>query len=128
MKLENYKTSGHKYTEKASDICRQLNFAGIGIVWIIITTYLDLNLADSLIIYPLVLISLSLMLDVFHYILGGYFWTSFYGKKEKEVVKADEDIKSPRWKSNILYVLYYSKLGLMILAYIFIVRALLELF
>ena len=38
MELKEYKKKSHEYTAKASEIARQINFAGIGIIWIIRTS------------------------------------------------------------------------------------------
>lgn len=126
MKLEEYKKKSHEYTAKASEIGRQINFAGIGIIWIIKTSNNELNISSSTILIPLVLISISLMLDFCQYFFGGLIWINFYKEKEKQGLSKEFDVTSEEWRSRILYWLYYLKFIFMTIAYIFIIIALLK--
>lgn len=124
MKLEDYKKKSHEYTAKASEIARQLNFAGIGIIWIIKTTFPELKLSDSQLLLPLLLISISLISDFLQYLFGGIIWIEFYKSKEKRGFSATTDLKSAEWRNKILYIFYYAKFALMFAAYIFIIKTL----
>jgi hypothetical protein len=128
MELKEYKNKAHEYTAKSSEIARQINFAGIGIIWIIRTSNETLELSNSIILIPLILISISLLFDFCQYFLGGIIWIDFYRKKEKEGVPKDSDVLSENWRNKILYAFYYFKFFFMIVAYIFIIKALFSYF
>lgn len=124
MELEKYKERSHLLTSKASEIARQLNFAGIGIIWIIKSSFPTIKLSDSELLLPLILISISLIFDFLHYAIGGLIWITFYNNKIKSGSSSDADIKSAPWRKNLLYFFYYGKLILVFLAYIFIAQTL----
>ena len=124
MELKDYKKTSQDYSAKASEIARQVNFAGIGIIWIIKTSKTTIELNNCLILVPLILISISLLFDFAQYLIGSILWIYFYRTKEKAGVSKTSDVVSKPWRSNILYVLYYIKFALMIVAYIFIIKAL----
>ncbi|MCM4173048.1 hypothetical protein DHD32_16305 [Arenibacter sp. TNZ] len=124
MKLEGYKTKSHDYTAKASEIARQLNFAGIGIIWIVKTTFPELKLSDSQLLLPLVFITVSMILDFLQYLIGGIIWIKFYKRMEKAGTSQTEDVQSPEWRSAVLYRFYYVKFTFMFLAYMSIIKTL----
>lgn len=124
MELKEYKSISHDYTAKASEIARQLNFAGIGIIWIVKTTFPELKLTDFQLLFPLILITVSMILDFLQYFIGGVIWIDFYKSKEKAGISKSADVKSPEWRNRILYVFYYVKISSMFLAYIFIIKTL----
>lgn len=124
MELKEYKKKSHEYTAKASEIGRQINFAGIGIIWIIRTSNETLQLSNAIVLLPLILISISLLFDFCQYFFGGVIWINFYRQKEKEGISKDSDVLSEGWRNTILYTLYYLKFIFMIIAYTFIIRAL----
>lgn len=124
MELKEYKNKGQEMTAKTSDICRQLGFAGIGIIWILKSSKIYLDITHTVLITPLILITLALFIDFLHYFIGGYIWLRFYREKEKEGLPNDSDIKSKPWRSNLIYLLYYSKIALMFIAYFFVIKAL----
>jgi hypothetical protein len=127
MELEKYKTNSHDYTAKASDIARQINFAGIGIIWIIRTSNDNISLSDSSLLTPLILISISLLLDFSQYLLGGILWINFYNKKRKEGISKEIDVSiDPKneWRTQLLYTLYFLKFTFMFISFIFIFKTL----
>lgn len=128
MELKEYKTKSHEYTAKASEIARQLNLAGIGIIWIVKTAFPELKLSDFQLLMPLILISISLIFDFLQYFIGGVIWIRFYKNKEKAGISKTMDVQSPEWRNKILYVFYYIKFAFMFLAYIFIVITLFKYF
>lgn len=114
MKLEKYKEDAYYFSGKLSEINRYFSFAGIAIIWIFKTeangTY---NIPPSFIL-PLILLSTSLLLDFLQYAYSASAWIIFYRHHEsKKQKKQDEnkykkdDIKAPRWISNISYFIFY---------------------
>ncbi len=123
MKLEKYKERSHEYTEKASDIIRNLCFAGIGIIWIFRNVDNSGSPIDGMLIYPLILLALSLLFDLGQYFIGGVIWIRFFRKREKDPAFKDPelDVKAkPIWNKPV-YFCYYAKVVLMVGAYVLII-------
>jgi hypothetical protein len=123
MKLSEYRVIGRGYTEKASEITRQLSLGGIAIVWIFKNADGDYPVIDYFLIFPLILLSISLLLDLIHYLWGGHIWIRFFREEEKKTNPSnpDPEVKAPSGKSTPLYVLYYAKITLMGIAYLLII-------
>lgn len=125
MELKNYREKSYKYTEKASEIARSMMLAGIGIIWIIRTDKSDLTLSDPELLYPLTIMAITLIIDFVQYLLGGTIWISFYKHHEKTGKKDTDDVlNTKKWRTDILYAIYYLKFTLTIIAYLLIIKAL----
>ena len=97
MKLSDYRQEYYGYSSKLSEITRQLNFAGIAIIWIFRVG--DKNgggipFAPSL-LWVLYLFAVSLAFDLGHYIYATAAWGLFCRRKEKAGVKEDKVLKAP---------------------------------
>lgn len=125
MELKNYREKSYKYTEKASEIARSMMLAGIGIIWIIRTDKNGLTLSDKELLFPLTIMAITLIVDFFQYLLGGTIWITFYKRHEKAGKKDTDDVlNTKKWRTNVLYAIYYLKFALTILAYVLIIKAL----
>lgn len=121
MKLSEYRKIANDYTAKASEITRQLNLGGIGIVWLFKSSESG-PLLERFLIFPLIFLSLALLLDLIQYVIGGLTWITFFREHEKNVgLGSDPDIQAPSSKSRPIYILYYLKIIFMLFAYFFIV-------
>ncbi len=87
MKLSDLKKRGDEYTGKASDITRQLIFAGIAIIWLFKSEDNGYTTLDSFLILPLITLSLSIIFDLLHYVTGGIIWKKLYLSEEHKVIK-----------------------------------------
>lgn len=124
MKLRKYLETSRDYTEKASDIVRQLNFAGIGIVWLIFLSNKNSEISNFFILLPLITISISLLVDFLQYALGAFIWKEFYIKKINEGIKPDADInidEEDQLRKKRINIFYYFKFILLIISYALIV-------
>ena len=126
MELKEYRKSARELTGKASEIARNLVLAGIGIIWIIRSDDINLTFNDPILLIPLTGFAIALFIDFMQYVIGGYIWMKFYRKKEAEGIAGDADIKSPPWRSEVLYWFYYVKIICMIVSFLFLIRALLS--
>lgn len=125
MELKEYKNTSYKYTEKASEIARQMMLAGIGIIWIIRTDNSGLSLSDSELKWPLAIMAITLLVDFSQYLLGGAIWIRFYRNHESKGVEGTADVKNDKpWRSEVLYWFYYIKFLLTIIAYGLIIKVL----
>jgi len=64
---------------------------------------------------------LVLFLDLTQYFLGGLLWKRFYDINCKAYPDNDPDLKAPDKISKPLYVIYYFKIGFMLLSYVLII-------
>lgn len=118
MKIEEIRANSQTYSTKLSEICRQLCFAGIAVVWIFKVggdsggiTY------DGKLIYPLGAFILALLLDLLQYLYGDYAWTKL-GNSMDENNQAEKDVDS---KINCpTTLLFYLKVMFVVLGYLFI--------
>jgi hypothetical protein len=124
MDLIEYNKKADEYTAKASEIIRQLAFGGIAIIWLFKTTINGKDVIDRFLIYPLAVLALTLLIDLFQYLLGAIIWKRFFRreeqKRERNNVK-DADVRAPKKLSAPLYILFGLKSILMLTSYILIV-------
>lgn len=122
MKMKEILADVHEYSGKASDITRQLAFAGLAAIWIFkpeIEKGMKISLPKSLLLAGTFLIS-SLAFDLCQYVLATILWKCFHRKKELSRFTPDREVKLPSSYSKILYVLFYFKIFLSISGYIFL--------
>lgn len=122
MKLKDLKADYEDRSRKASDVARQLAFAGIAIVWVFRvsgTTFLPNDL-----LLPLALFALVLILDVLQYSWGGFVYWIAYRNKERSL-RADQtvpdaeavDFTLPEWLANVGWMLLTTKLVVIVGGY-----------
>jgi hypothetical protein len=130
MKLSEFRKVGRDYTAKASDVSRQLILGGIGIIWIFKRSDGSTNSLDAFLLWPLLLLSFAIVSDLLQYVVGGFIWRSYYRAKEKEVaesrkenpsIEVDPDKKAPKNLKLPIDTLYWMKISLLIVAYIFLI-------
>jgi hypothetical protein len=99
MKLEDTRKAYQEYSKAASDVTRELAFAGIAVIWIFRIT----NAASGVpgipatLHLPLVLFVVALGLDLLHYATGTVIWGTFGRFKERqEGVTRDTVFLAPR--------------------------------
>jgi len=128
MQLSEFKKVGRENTGKASDLTRQLCLAGIAIIWLFKNPSDNSHLLNPILKYSLFILSLALLIDLLHYVTAGYIWLRFFRKEEAKLddKTKDPDLKSPKWKSNLIYFFYYTKIILMLASYILICIYVLE--
>jgi len=123
MKLRKYLEDSRSYTEQASDIARRFNFAGIAILWLILSFKKDAEISNSLILLPLITILIALFLDFLQYAIAAFLWKNFYKKKIKEGIKDDEDVffgEDDRWRRKRYNNFYYIKFILTVISFVLI--------
>jgi hypothetical protein len=76
-KLSQYWENFEEYTGKASDVTRQLSFAGIAVVWLLRTGGGGSLPIPSALLLPLALFVWSLSFDLLQYVVASVVWGSF---------------------------------------------------
>lgn len=127
-KLKDYLDDFDTYTSKASEVNRQLAFAGIAIVWLFKNPEGDKYLFTHELIIPLFYLIISLSLDLFQYLLGSIIWGTFFEIKERQINRheiKDNDIKANRILSYAITFFFFLKIIAMCIAYYFLLAYLL---
>lgn len=115
MKLKDYREAYYTHSGKASDVARQLGFAGIAIIWTFKSLGTDgaqrlapdLYLAGELIV-------ISLALDLFQYLSAALIWGLFSRIKEKKGTKTNANITAPpyfNWPAIVFFWLKIAVIG-----------------
>lgn len=107
MELKKARDSYDYFSSKASDVSRQLSFAGIAVVWLFaINEGEHIELPVTLIV-ALIFFVVSLSCDLLHFAWGSFIWGKYARSHEKreidgrEVVRPDDDhIPDPDPKIN----------------------------
>ena len=126
MKLKDCRETFYEFSGKLSDNARNLAFAGIAIVWIFKQEENgSYTIADGL-KTAMLLFVVSLSLDLLQYIYQTIVWGSFHTYQENKL-KHDEkaEFLSPRIFKNIAYVMFWSKVIVLVIGYVFVLRFLL---
>lgn len=85
MRLADYQKTYHDYSAKASDVARQLAFAGIGLVWVFKTQEGAKTGIPSGLLLPLALFALALAFDLLQYIAATVVWGTLQWLREREL-------------------------------------------
>ena len=114
MKLQDILDQYHQDSSQASDIARNLNYALLGVVWILSKENIG-NLVDYK--YPLILIVISLAADFFQYFLKGQLEKCHFDEQEKKATDVNGNINEefdaapyPAHIKIVAQLFYYLKL------------------
>ena len=122
MKLAYLRERYSYYSGKASDIVRQLAFAGIALVWLF-KTEVDKQWKIPVELLPAAsLVVLTLLLDFLQYVVGSLVWAGYNASKERAGTTQDADFLAPRrinWLTNFFF---WTKIVTTIIAYCLILR------
>jgi hypothetical protein len=111
---------------KASDLVRQLAFAGIAVIWVFSGSSLvagRLHVPSDL-IWPGILLVSALTLDFLQYATGASIWGGYGRILEKHDVADDEEIDYPAWINWPALLFFWGKQLLLLIAYGLLLAAL----
>lgn len=119
MKLQDYRETYYFHSGKASDIARQLSFAGIALIWAFRTSNADgtANLGPDL-YYAGMLFVIALGFDLLQYVVAASIWGSFSRIKEKQGTRSTETITAPPWFNWPGLFFFWAKIGTVGYAYV----------
>ena len=119
MKLKEYKKTYYEFSGMASDISRQLAFAGIAVVWIFRLGGKAPTIPDSLLL-PFALLVSCLFFDLLQYLSATCIWGIFQWYKEtrlqvteknKTLSEIDEmELDSPSWLKHPQFIFFVLKM------------------
>jgi len=127
MELKEYLQAYYTYSEKASNIARQLGFAGIALIWVFRGTNANELLVPRELILPGVLLVLGLSCDLLQYVSGTIIWGLFHSMKERKGLGADEELKASSWLNKPILLFFVVKIVAISAGYILIFCYLLSL-
>jgi hypothetical protein len=130
MKLADARSAYDYFSGKASDIVRQLGFAGIAIIWVFKEEVGGEIQIPQLLLWAGLLIILTLAFDLVHYAAGTLVWGAFHRSKERAGVSEEVEFAAPAAINWPGLVFFWSKILCIALAYVllgvFVARALLR--
>jgi hypothetical protein len=136
MKLVDLREAYQFFSEKTSEIVRNLGFAGIALIWLFKTTNGGRDVVQPELVPAGALIVLGLSLDLLHAIVGTATWGIYNRIKEKEFdARAARDKSFNPEKEDFLapppinwsaLVLFWAKIAAMLIAYIILLRFLVD--
>lgn len=121
MKLQQYIDDFYTFSGKASDLNRQLAFAGIAVIWLFKKdTMVGLTIPHEL-LWPSLLIVLSLALDMLHYCVASIIWRRFYRSEEQAGLSGEDEVVRPGiWRERPIWILFCFKILTIVIAYVWI--------
>jgi hypothetical protein len=115
--LKDYWDQFSDYTGRASDGARQLNFAGLGAIWIY-STYENGHLTiPPLLLWAGFFFSLSLTLDLLQYLTGAIVWGSYARGLELKKTRPDKEITHEPWRPALISRFFWFKVPPVIVGY-----------
>lgn len=129
MKIEDYRKFYAEASTKASDVCRQLAFAGIAVVWVFAEGKDAAKTVPPGLVWPSLFLVLTLATDFFQYVVKSIIWGAYVRELERDGHTVDKDL--PLHSSLLVWpvdFLFHAKLALLFIAYcmllVFLVRRL----
>jgi hypothetical protein len=126
MNLREAREAYYEYSGKASDLARQLGFAGIAIIWVFKNEATEQSgLLPREFLWPGVFIVATLGMDLLHYVIGSLMWGRLARTKEKAGFSDDRDFDAPAWVNWPTICLFAGKSVSVVIAYVLLGRVLL---
>jgi hypothetical protein len=120
------------FSNQASSVNRSLALAGVAIIWIFKKPVDGQPVVHGLLNFPLWCLAISLGLDLLQYTFGAIAWNIFYErkyylwKKQGYPPAYAKDINAPNGISLPISFLFLAKIVFMLIAYVYILRYLLD--
>jgi hypothetical protein len=122
MKMEDVLDHYQYYSGKASDIVRQLGFAGVALIWVFRTDVGGKHTIPQQLLPAAESIVFALGLDLLHYVSGTLIWGIYNSRKEAAGTDNDTDFMAPRPINWATLFFFWAKILAMISAYVYILR------
>ena len=112
------------HSGKASDVARQLAFAGIATIWLFHVGDPSRPSLPKELAAPLLLLSAALALDFLQYLVCAAIWGSYHRMREWGRLHHadDKDVDAPGWINWPALALFWGKMITMVAAQILLIR------
>ena len=123
MNLKDARENYYTFTGKLSDVNRQLCFAGIAVVWIVVVKdgegnqLLRLGFPSALWCFVL-----GLAFDLLHYFFASASWGIFHRLKERNGATENTEIEAPAWINWMPGLFFWLKVILTVVGYWFLLK------
>lgn len=125
MKISDFRKNNYDYSsQKASEVTRQLAFAGIALVWIFKLGGENPKIPGEL-IAPTFCFALTLAFDLLHYVIATILWGRFCRQHEKMGEISGEinpDVIAPAWINRPAIAFFTLKVLSVSIGYFFMFR------
>ena len=122
-KLSEIDQAKNDSTGKASDVGRQLGFAGIATVWLLGGQVPQAF--GNILLIALTLLSAALLVDFLQYVYCSYVWRRFYNEHFNKHNSDDVCVDIPDKLSDGIYRFFWAKIILLIIGYVFLLAGVL---
>ena len=119
MKLSDYRQVYYEFSGKASEIARNLAFAGIALIWVFRVGETAPRVPEPLLL-PAVALVAGLTFDLIHYVWATVAWGTFHRYHEKRATERDPELDAPAWINRVTTTFFVAKLLSVSTAYVFI--------
>lgn len=110
MKLEDVLSTYYEASNKLSEVTRQLNFAGIAVIWIFKVGKEGGGIQFTAVMeWSLGCFVVSLALDFLQYFWKSIIWSAFHRCKEYYGVKKNDEFLAPPWFNYPTLFFFYTK-------------------
>lgn len=121
MKLADYRADYYAFSAKASEISRQLSFAGIALIWILRPKSTELVIPKELLV-PAAFFVVALALDLLQAIYSTFVWGVFSWYHEWRDRNAALELNAPSWFNWTALLFFWGKVFAVIFAYVMTLR------
>ena len=123
MKLGDARQAYQDLSGKASELTRQLAFAGLALVWIFKSGESERTSVPASLRLPSLLMMVALSLDFLQYVVSSAIWGLFARSQERELnLEEDPDIYAPRWFNWPAIFCFWTKAAALAAGYVLLLR------
>lgn len=127
MTLSDYLASYYELSGKASDVSRQLAFAGIAVIWVFHQGHGSSVDVPGSLIAPAALFIGGLACDLLQYVSGTLIWGAFHRIQEQRLgAGSKKPLTAPAYFNWPGLFFFWSKLALTLIGYLLLLRYLLS--
>jgi hypothetical protein len=117
MKLEDYRETYYTLSAKASEVTRQLCFAGIAFIWVFKPEKGGPLSLPTELIWPGIFFAVALALDLAQATWGAAIWGAFARYHEARGRADDAELDAPRWFNWPTLAFFWGKLLSLLIGY-----------
>ena len=123
-KLSDFRADYQWFSGKASDVARQLSFAGIALIWIFKIDGKPIPIIPEKLLSPAVLFILTLTFDLLQYSVASLIWGAFarYQEKKRDKINEDPVLSAPKYYNWPSISFFWAKLIFVFWAYALIFK------
>ena len=114
--LSYYRDAAKAASAKASNVARQIAFAGIAAIWIFRSGNALTAAIPQQLYIPLLLFLATLAQDLLQYLWGASAWHWFFRYHEKLGKASTDQVNAPTWMIRPLQILFWTKVTTVVVA------------